>query len=129
MGRSDGETLMGSVPLLYRVTSLNVNQTNTDVGTFTGLPAKYIVGALWFDNASATPTLSTISLRTAAGGGGNAIVNLQALSTLTSPTVLLSAVLAITNAIQTASTLVLRSVVAAGQAATVDATLLIYPLV
>lgn len=115
-------------PMIFRLTGLNVNQANTDLGSFTGLPARYIVRALWFENASATPTLSTISLRTASGGGGSAIINAQALSSLVSSTTLLSATMAI-NAVQTVSSLVLRADVAAGGAATVDATLEIVPLV
>ncbi len=122
-----GEMALGSFPIVYRATGLNVNQTNTDIGSFTGLPSRYIVDALYFDNASATPTLSTVSLRTAAGGAGSAIVNAQALISLISSTTLLGATLAI-QAVQTAPTLTLRAVVAAGGVATVDATLIIIPL-
>jgi hypothetical protein len=117
-----------NVPLVYRLTTLNVNQTNTDVGTFSNLPSKYIVRRLTFDNASATPTLSTVSLRTATGGGGTAIVNAQALSSLSATTTFVDSTLAVTTTVQTASSLVVRAVAAAGGAATVDATLEITPL-
>lgn len=99
-----------SVTLVYRATGLNTNQTNTDIGSFTGLPARYIVRRLTVDNASATPTLSTVSLRTATGGGGTAIVNAQALSTLTAATTFLDSTLAVTTSVQTASTLTIRAV-------------------
>lgn len=120
-----------SVPtsnLIYRISGISVNSANTDVGSFTGLPAKYIVRRLTFDNASGTPTLATISLRTAASGGGSAIVSGQALAALNGATVFLDSTLAITTNTQTASTLYLRNVVAAGGAMTCDATLEIVPL-
>lgn len=115
--------------IIFRLTGLNINQTNTDIGTFTGLPAKYIVRRLTFDNASATPTLSTVSLRTATAGGGTAIVNAQALVSLNGATVFLDSTLAVTANTQTASSLVLRAVAAAGLASTVDVTLEIEPLI
>lgn len=115
--------------LVFCLTGLNINQTATDIGTFTGLPAKYIVRRLTFDNASATPTLSTVSLRTAAAGGGTAIVNAQALVSLNGATVFLDSTLAVTANTQTASSLVLRAVAAAGLASTVDCTLEIEPLI
>lgn len=116
-------------PLLYRATALNVNQANTDIGTFTGLPTLYIVRRLTFNNASATPTLATVALRTAAAGAGTAIVTAQALSTLSAASTFVDSTLAVTTATQNSATLVLRAVAAAGVAATVDATLEIEVLV
>jgi hypothetical protein len=121
----------GSVPtsnLIYRATAISVNSANTDVGTFTGLPSKYIVRRLTFDNASGTPTLATISLRTAASGSGSAIVSGQALAGLSSTAIFLDSTLAISTNTQTANTLYLRNVVAAGSGITCDATLEIMPL-
>jgi hypothetical protein len=115
-------------PMILRAKSLDVNQTGADIGSFTNLPPRYIVRRLTFDNASATPTLSTVSLRTATGGGGTAIVSAQALSTLSATTTFVDSTLAVTTTAQTASTLTLRAVAAAGGAATVDATLEITPL-
>ena len=112
-------------PQIYRLTGLNVNQANTDLGSFTGLPALYVVRRLTFNNASATPTLSTVDLRTAAAGAGTAIVSAQALASLTAAATLVDATLAVTTSTQTASSLVVRGVAAAGGAATVDATLVI----
>ena len=113
---------------IFRATGLNVNQTNTDIGSFTNLPSRYIVRRLTVDNASATPTLSTVSLRTATGGAGTAIVNAQALSGLTAATTFLDSVLAVTTSVQTTSTLTIRAVAAAGAPATCDFTLEITPL-
>lgn len=120
--------LPANVPLVYRAKGLNINQVNTDVGSFSTLPARYIVRRLTFDNASATPTLSTVSLRTATGGGGTAIVSVQALSSLSASTTFLDSTLAVTATVQTASTLTIRAVTAAGTAATVDVTLEVVPL-
>lgn len=121
--------LSASVPLVYRATGINLNAgANTDSGsTFTNLPAKYIILHLFFDNASGTPTLSTIALRTASGGGGTAIVTAQALSSLSTTNITVDSVLAVTTT-QTASTLYLRNVAAVGSAMTVDATLEVLPL-
>jgi hypothetical protein len=120
--------MAASLPLVYRATGLNVNQTNTDIGSYTTLPAKYIVRRFTVDNCSATPTSSTVSLRTAIGGGGTAIVNAAALATLTATTTFLDTSLAVTTATQSTATLTIRSVAAAGGAATCDFTLEITPL-
>lgn len=121
--------LLPDLPLIYRAKSVNLNAgANTDSGsTFTNLPAKYLVLHLWFDNASGTPTLSTVALRTASGGGGTAIVTAQALSSLSAANITLDSVLAVTTT-QTAGTLYLRNVAAVGSAMTADATLEIIPL-
>jgi len=127
MGQSLGEMAVGSFPMIFQLSGLNVNQANTDIGTFTGLPPRYIVRKLYFNNASAAPTLATVDLRTAAAGAGSAIVSAQVLSTLSSAGVVLDSTLALTTA-QTAPSLVVRAVAAAGGAATVDAALEIIPL-
>lgn len=129
MPQIQGETLLGTTPLLYQLFGLNLNVgANTDIGTFTGLPARYIVRRLTFQNASATPTLSTVDLRTAAGGGGTAIVAAQALASLSTTVIVVDSTLAVSS-VQTASSLIVRAVAAAGVGATVDATLEITPLV
>ena len=116
--------------IIYRAKGINLNAgANTDSGsTFTGLPSRYIVRRLTFDNASGTPTLSTVALRTAASGGGTALVTAQALSTLNATTVLVDSTLAVTTSIQTASILYIRNVAAAGSAMTCDSTLEVTPL-
>lgn len=117
------------IPLVYRATGVNLNAgANTDSGsTFTNLPAKYLILHLFFDNASGTPTLSTMALRTASGGGGTAIVTAQALTTLSAANITVDSVLAVTTT-QTAATLYLRNVAAAGGVMTADATLEVLPL-
>lgn len=116
--------------LIYRVKGVNLNVgANTDSGsTFTNLPSRYIVRRLTFENASGTPTLSTVALRTASGGGGTAIVTAQALSTLSASTTLVDSALAVTTTVQTSQTLYLRDVAAAGSAMTADAALEVEPL-
>lgn len=116
------------LPLIYRAKGLNVNQTATDIGSFTNLPARYIVRRLYFENASTTPALSTVDLRTASGGGGTAIAAAVALSSLTTSSTLLDATLAVTSSVQTVPTLTLRAVAAAGTASTIDVTLEVVPL-
>lgn len=123
-----GESILGSAPMLFRAPSLNINQTATDIGSFTGLPARYIVRRFTVENASAVPTLSTIDLRTATGGGGSAVVSAQAMSGLASSSAFLDATIAIAGTVQTASTLTIRSVAAAGAPCTADFTLEITPL-
>lgn len=118
----------GDLPLIYRSKTLNVNQVTTDIGTFTSLPARYVVRRFTVDNCSATPTLSTVDLRTAAAGGGTAVVSAAALSSLSASTTLVDTTLAVTTSVQTASTLTIRSVAAAGGAATCDFTLTVDPL-
>lgn len=119
-----------SLTLIYRAKGINLNAgANTDVTpTITGLPARYIVRRVTFENASGTPTLATIALRTASGGGGTAIVTAQALSSLNATTVYLDGTLAVTSTVLTADTLTFRNVAAAGGAMTVDATVEVTPL-
>lgn len=113
---------------ILRAKSLNVNQVNTDIGSFTGLPSRYIVRRFTWENCSATPTLATVDLRTAAAGGGTAIVSAQALAALSASTTFLDSTLAVVATVQTASTLTIRGVAAAGGASTCDASLEITPL-
>jgi len=121
-----GSTIVaGSYPQIFKLTGLNVNQVNTDIGTFTGLPSLYIVRRLTFYNASATPTLSTVDLRTATGGGGSAIVAAQVLASLSTAATLVDSALAITTSTQSASSLTVRAVAAAGGASTVDCVLVV----
>ena len=102
----------------FTASAITVNSANTDVTTFTGLPAKYRVVKLTAYDASISLTTATISLRTAAAGGGTALVNAYALSPLTASTKFADATLAVTDTYQTAGTLYLRNVAAQGAAAT-----------
>lgn len=114
---------------VFRAMGVNLNAgVNTDVATITGLPARYIIRRIVFDNASGTPTLATISVRTASGGGGTAVVNAQALASLNASTAYLDATLAVATVL-TASTLTLRNIAVAGSAMTVDVSVVIDPLV
>ncbi len=102
----------------YKVTAINLNSALTDVGSFTGLPAKYRVMRLMGYDASTSLTLATLDLRTATGGAGTAVVSAYALSGLTAGTKFADATLAVTADYQTVSTLTLRNVTAQGGAAT-----------
>lgn len=102
------------------LTAVNVNSANTDVGTFTGLPSKYLVLSLRGFDASVSLTTATLDLRTASGGGGTAIVSAQALSALTAAAKVAALTLAVTADYQTAATLYARNVTAQGAAATLS---------
>lgn len=102
----------------YFVTGVNLNSALTDVASFTGLPAKYRVMRLTGYDASISLTLATVDLRTAAAGGGTAIVSAAVVSALTAATKFVDVVLTVTADYQTASTLTLRNVTAQGGAAT-----------
>lgn len=92
----------------YFATGLHINQAATDIASFTGLPAKYIVNSFKLYDASATPIAGTLGLRNAAAGGGSAIVADTTVPSLTAATVVLAMTLAITD-YQTVSTLYLRN--------------------
>jgi hypothetical protein len=118
-----------SGPLIYRAKAINLNAgANTDVATISGLPSRYIIRRASFENASATPTLATVALRTAAAGGGTAIVTAQVLSSLTTTTKFIDVTFAANADAQTAPTLTLRTVANAGSAITVDFTIVVDPL-
>jgi hypothetical protein len=99
------------------VTLVNVNSAATDVATFTGLPAKYMVLRVLVFEASVSLTLATIDLRTAAAGAGTAIVAAYALAPLTTTAVVTSATIVV-GSYQTVSSLFVRNVTAQGAAAT-----------
>ena len=109
----------------YVLTGLNVNAAATDIGTFTGLPTKYRVIRCALFDASASLTLATVDLRTAAGGAGTALVAAFAAIALTASTKFVDATLAAiaTTDYQNNSSLVLRCVTAQGAAATISAML------
>lgn len=103
---------------LYKIASVNLNSAATDTGTFTGLPSKYRVIRLTVFDASTSLTTATIDLRTAASGGGTAIVAAFAPTACTAASKFVDATLAVTADYQTAGTLYLRNVTAQGSAAT-----------
>lgn len=104
----------------FIITGINVNSAATDVGTFSGLPAKYRVLRLTPFDASISLTTATVDLRTATGGGGTAIVAAQALSPCTAATKFADLTLAVTADYQTVGSLTVRNVTAQGAAATVS---------
>lgn len=106
-----------------RLTGLNVNSANTDVGTFLNMPSKYRVVRLTLYDASTSLTTATIDLRTTTGGGGTAIVSAFAPTALTAASKFADATLAVTADYQTAATLTFRNVAAQGATATVSALL------
>lgn len=121
--------ISADLPLLYRSKTVSINAgANTDAATITGLPARYIVRRITFENASSTPTLATVGVFTGAGGTGTTVVTAQALSSLNAVTVFLDATLAISTTVLTSSSLTIRNIVAAGSAMTVDVTIEVTPL-
>lgn len=104
----------------FRLTGVNLNQTATDLGSFTGLPASYVVRRLTALNGSTSLTLATLDLRTAAAGAGTAIAATAALAAITGAAIAADVTLAITTGIQTASSLVARVVTGQGAPATCD---------
>lgn len=114
----------------FFLTGLSVNSLNTDIGTFTGLPAKYIIRRLTAFDASGALTLAAIDLRTAAGGGGTALVTAFVLSAIAGVTSYVDCTLATAaaTAVQTSSSLVVRNTVAQGGAATISLCLEVEPL-
>jgi hypothetical protein len=113
----------------FFATGKNVNNANTDINTFSGLPSKYRVVKLTAYDASIDLTTATVSLRTASGGGGTAIVNAQALSGCSATTKFADLTLAVTADYQTSSSLTLRNDTAQGAAATCSFCLEIVELV
>lgn len=121
--------MAGATPMVYRAKAVSLNSgVNTDVAAITGLPARYIVRRVTFENASGTPTLATVGVFTAAGGTGATVVTAQALSSLSATTVYLDGTLAITSTVLTSSSLTIRNIAVAGSAMTVDCTIEVTPL-
>lgn len=117
------------LPLVYRAKAVNINAgANTDAVTVTGLPARYIVRRISFENASGTPTLATVGIFTGTGGTGTTVVTAQALSTLSATTISLDAALATTTTVLTSTSLTVRNIASAGGAMTVDITIEVTPL-
>lgn len=108
--------------LQYILTGVDVNSAGADVGTFTGLPAKYIIRKLTAFDASTGLTLAAIDLRTASGGGGTTLVNGFVLSALTGATSYVDCTLATAAATtyQTGTSLFVRNTIAQGGAATIS---------
>ncbi len=114
----------------YTVPNINVNSANTDVATFTGLPSKYILRRIVVHTPSAAVTTATIDVRTAAGGGGTALVAAFNLSGLTTTASFVDATPTptTTSTVRTETSLIIRNVTAEGSARTVSITLEIEPL-
>jgi len=112
----------------YVVTGLDVNVGATDIGSFAGLPAKYLVQDFYVFDASTTPLgAAVVVLRTAAAGGGSALATAPVAVGMTSPSVTASGA-PLQAAYVTASTLYLRTVSPNGAALTVSAVLTIVDL-
>ena len=103
----------------FHTLNVDVNQANTDVATFGGLPSKYAVNRLWGYSKTGTPTSATIGLFTAASGGGTTLVTTVDLGALTASESVKQFILTTPDAF-TGSTLYLHTTVAAGAAATVN---------
>ena len=103
-------------------TAVSINALNTDVTTFTGLPAKYIVRRITVFDASANlgASAAEIAVFTAAAGGGTAVVASAVLTGLTAATKFSDRTIATSADYLTAATLYVRNTVAHGSAATVS---------
>lgn len=112
---------LGSTPLLVQAAQqgVDVNQSNTDVTTFTGLPSKYAVTRFWSIANTGVATSATVALRTASGGGGDAVVANVALASLSSSDAIQQHTVAIQSQL-TGATLYVRVTTPAGVAAAVD---------
>lgn len=121
---SKGQTLR------YKATGITINSAGTDVATFTGLPAKYLVtGFRVFDSSvNLGSSSATVGVFTATGGGGTTIVTAAVLTALTAAAKVLGMTIAVTTNYQTAATLYVRNVIAHGSPATVSVQLEILDL-
>jgi len=116
-------------PTGLAATGINANSVGAET-TITGLPAKYIIRKISFYGTSAGLTIAAFDVRTAASGGGTALVSGYVLSALTGSTKYTDATLAsaaLTD-VQTASSLFVRNTIAQGSAATVSVVIEIQPI-
>lgn len=109
------------------VTSVNVNNANTDAATFTGLPSRYRVVSVRVGDPSTSLAASSasVAVKTAASGGGSFVVNESTMNALAAATDTVALVVNTGDVLWTASTLYLRNYVAHGSAATISALLTI----
>jgi hypothetical protein len=114
---SNGAITPTSVLLSTR--SVNLNSTgDTSIAVPLAI-TKYQVTGVLVTNCSATPTLATLGLYTAASAGGTAVVTAATITAATASTVILSQTIA-SSAAQTASTLYAHVGTANGSALTCD---------
>lgn len=118
----------GAAFYIYRLSGLNINVANTDIGTFTGLPSQYILRRVTAYLASRLIAVASVSLFTGAGGTGTNLVNAFVLNTL-STTTFLDLTLVAQTTVLTSSSLVLRNVTPTGAAATCSFQIEISPLI
>lgn len=116
--------LSASSKILRRtITGVSINAAATDVGTFSGMPAKWRLRKMTVYDASADLSLSsaTLGLYTGPGATGSALAALAALTALTSANKTADMTLASVAGTdyQTGSSLYIRCGVAHGSAATV----------
>ena len=102
----------------YFLTGVNLNSLNTDVGIFSGLPAKYRTFRFTVYEASTSLTTATIGLYTAAAGGGTALIAPSALTGCTAATKFVDVTYTVSGDYRTESSLYLRNVTPQGGAAT-----------
>jgi len=97
-----------SGPLLLSVPAFDVGTTGDNASIAIPFP-QYLLSRVWLYGASANLSTSTsaLSIRTASGGGGTAIVSSQILTGLTAAGVTVSLPVAV-SALQTATLLFLR---------------------
>lgn len=97
--------------------NVNLNNANTDIFTFSGLPAKWRFFRFTGYDASTSLTTATIGLYTAAGGAGTAVIAPSGLTALTAATKFTDVTITVGD-VHTETTLYLRNVAAQGGAAT-----------
>lgn len=104
------------------LTTLDINQTNTDIGTVAVPYGKYVVRSVTVYDASTSLAASaaTLGVYTAAAAGGTAVVTPALLTALSASTKYTDQVIAAATDYLTAATLYVRSAVAHGSAATVS---------
>lgn len=112
-----------------RRTLVSINNTATDVATFTGFPSKYLVSAMRVYDSSAdlSVSLATLGLYTGAGATGPGVVIAATMTGLTAPEKVLPMTIAVPDVL-TAPTLYLHNGVPHGGAATVTVQLEIIDL-
>lgn len=111
----------GVSALIGKVTSLNLNQTNTDNAVTINI-GKYIVRKVTVTNCSISmvASLATVGVFTSTAGGGSTVVGLALVQTLTAATKFVDMTVALSADTVAVSTLYVRNGVTAGTAATCD---------
>lgn len=109
----------------FKVENVSANSANSDVGVFTGLPAKYFIRDCFFYNPSMALSNATFDLMGAPNGGGDHLITRFKVSALADSMQYTPAVLAVSGnqTVRTENTLYLRNVAPEGSPSTLSAML------